>query len=252
MSGLGRRRRVLAVGAHPDDVEIGCGATLLRNAAAGHRVTLLVLTAGQRGRAADARVAEQERAAELLRAEVVWGGFADGELRADGVTVAVVERVLARTRPHVVYTHAPDDTHQDHVAAARATLAAARWHPSVLHYHGPTTLRFSPSVFTDVEGWLDAKERLVRCHAGQVAASRAVDLDAVRLAAAYWGGQARLGQAEAFETARLCWDPTAGAGPGPLDTRTDLPLAPRVTAAHGLPLVRCTGSAHQSGTSTGT
>ncbi len=207
-----RPRRVLAVGAHPDDVEIGCGATLLAHAEAGDEVALLVLTDGGRGAAPRLRRAEQEAAADLLGARLLWGGFGDGFVPSDARAVDAVEEALAVLGgADVVYTHALHDAHGDHVATARAVVSAARGLTTLLHYQSPSTLAFSPSVFVDVARLVTAKRRLVACHAGQVAASPSVDLDAVDTAGVYWGRQSRLEAAEAFEVTRLAWDPVAGA-----------------------------------------
>jgi len=70
--------RVVAIGAHPDDIEIGCGATLALHAHQGDSITMLVMTSGERGSCERrTRVAEQERASAILAARLVWGGFDD-------------------------------------------------------------------------------------------------------------------------------------------------------------------------------
>ncbi|MCA1670813.1 MAG: PIG-L family deacetylase [Actinobacteria bacterium] len=67
---------VLVIGAHPDDIELGCGAALLAHRRRGDRVDLLVMTTGGRGpQDARSRVAEQEDAAALLGAGLIWGAF---------------------------------------------------------------------------------------------------------------------------------------------------------------------------------
>src|SRR5579871_1121812 len=71
--------RVLAIGAHPDDVELGCGATLAAHRARQDEVALLVLTTGEQGpQAAASRVEEQQQAADKLGATLYWGSFDDG------------------------------------------------------------------------------------------------------------------------------------------------------------------------------
>ena len=71
--------RVLAVGAHPDDIELGCGGALLAHRARGDEITLLVMTTGEEGpQDARSRIREQEDAAALLGATLLWGGFPDG------------------------------------------------------------------------------------------------------------------------------------------------------------------------------
>jgi LmbE family N-acetylglucosaminyl deacetylase len=202
-------RRVLAVGAHPDDVELGCGGTLLAHAAAGDAVSLLVMTGGESGPAGSVpgvRRAEQEAAARLLGARVFWGGLTDCRVTADAAAVAVVEQVLREVRADVVYVHAPEDSHQDHRATAAAVLSAARRLSRVVHYQSPSTLGFAPSVFVDVTAFLSGKLAALRAHASQVAGSAMVEPDAVVAAARYWGAQARVGYAEAFTPTRLVLD----------------------------------------------
>lgn len=205
---------VLAIGAHPDDIELGCGATLLAHARHGDRVTLLVMTPGERGpQAARSRVAEQHEAAEMLGADVVWGGFEDGAVPEGRAAVDVVQDVVRQFGSDVVYTHARDDTHQDHRATASATIAACRRSLRVLLYESPTSLRFRPTVYVDVDGFLEAKLRLVSAHTSQVLTNPLVDLEALEGQARYRGFQARLRWAEAFEANRFVWDlPSRPAG----------------------------------------
>jgi LmbE family N-acetylglucosaminyl deacetylase len=222
-------RRVLAIGAHPDDIELGCGATLLGHVAAGDAVTMLVLTGGQAGPGAAHRHDEQRKAAAMLGATVRWGGLDDCDVPADATTVRLVEDVIRDTDADVVYVHAPDDSHQDHRAAAAATLSAARRMSRVLHYQSPSTLSFQPTVFVDVTAYLSGKLAALRAHASQVEMSAMVEPDAVVASARYWGAQARIGYAEAFAPCRLVLDlaPTgtpfrdAGAARMPVSMRAD-------------------------------
>lgn len=212
------RHRVLAVGAHPDDIELGCGATLAVHRARGDEITLLVLTKGELGAGPGvARVDEQESAAARLGATLVWGGQADGHVHEGRPTVEVIESVLDEVRPGVVYTHARGDTHQDHRATARATLAAARGHNGILCYEGPTTERFAPDVYVDVDGFLEAKLDLARAHLSQVLREGLVDVAALEALARQRGFEGRVHHAEAFEIGRLVLDLRPDATP---DDRT--------------------------------
>jgi LmbE family N-acetylglucosaminyl deacetylase len=219
--------RVLAIGAHPDDIELGCGATLLAHTAAGDPVTMLVLTGGEAGPGAtpDQRATEAAAAATTLGATLRWGGLPDCTLTPGAATITVIETALAATDADLVYVHAPEDSHQDHRAAAAATLSAARRLPRVLHYQSPSTLTFTPTVFTDVTAHLSGKLAALACHASQVSASAMVEPDAVVASARHWGATARIGYAEAFTPTRLVLDLA-----GPADGR-----ALEVPAAHRLP-----------------
>jgi LmbE family N-acetylglucosaminyl deacetylase len=203
--------RVLAIGAHPDDIELGCGGTLLRHRSSGDDVVLLVMTTGERGpQDSMSRVLEQQRAARLLGADLQWGGFDDGAVDGGTAGTQVVEQVLRWFRPDVVYTHSVQDTHQDHRATAQATLSATRRHCRVLHYRSPSTLNFCPQVFVDIDGLVEAKLELIRAHGSQVAGSSMIDLDVVEAEARCQGFQARVRAAEGFTTERFLWDPFAG------------------------------------------
>jgi LmbE family N-acetylglucosaminyl deacetylase len=223
-------RRVLAVGAHPDDIELGCGATLLVHSAAGDAVTMLVMTGGENGPGDDAAIAgrraEQEQAARTLGARLLWGGLRDCTVVPDAATIAVVERALEETDAEVVYVHAPDDSHQDHRAVTAATLAAARRLSRVVHYQSPSTLSFSPTMYVDVTAYLSGKLAALGAHASQVELSAMVEPDAVVASAQYWGAQARIGYAEAFAPTRMVLD---------LVTSPRRPAA-EVPDAHRLPL----------------
>jgi LmbE family N-acetylglucosaminyl deacetylase len=197
---------VLAIGAHPDDIELGCGAALLAHRRAGHPVTMLVMTAGLGDAEQRARPPEQEEAAALLQARLLWGGFEDGRVPAGGPAVQVIENAVDRSGAQVIYTHGAADSHQDHRAVAAATAAAARKTQRVLCYETPTSLGFSPTHFVDVDGLVEAKLGLIRAHLSQVMKNGLVDLEAVEAQARFRGFQARVRHAEAFEATRFVWD----------------------------------------------
>jgi LmbE family N-acetylglucosaminyl deacetylase len=198
--------RVLAVGAHPDDIELGCGATLVAHRRRGDDVTLLVMTTGEQGpQHSSSRMQEQQDAADLLGAVVRWGGFPDGEVPIGRAAVEAVHQAIAESGADIVYTHTPYDTHQDHRATAAAVLAAARRLPCVLQYESPTSVDFRPNVFVDVAGLVEAKIDLLRAHMSQVLKNGLVDLDALEAQARCRGFQCRIRHAEAFQTDRFLW-----------------------------------------------
>ena len=81
---------ILAIGPHPDDIEIGCAGTLIKYAQRGHEVSLLIITKGEKGGNSHVRYEEQLKAAELMGVkDVFWGGFKDTELLDEGNDIAV-------------------------------------------------------------------------------------------------------------------------------------------------------------------
>ncbi len=199
---------VLAIGAHPDDIELGCGGALLAHRRAGDTITLLVMTSGELGSQGDApRVLEQEESADLLHATLRWGGFEDGLVPEDRHSVSLIESVAQSSQTDMIYTHALGDTHQDHRATHGATLAAARRASRVLCYESPSTTSFTPNLYVDLDDRLEDKLELLRSHISQVLRNGPVDLDAVEAQARFRGFQARRHHAEAFETHRFVWTP---------------------------------------------
>jgi LmbE family N-acetylglucosaminyl deacetylase len=199
--------KVLAVGSHPDDIELGCSASLLRHVEAGDEVTMLVMTPGGLGpQGLTSRVREQEDAAALIGARLLWGEFEDGAVPHGRETVGFLDKVVREVGADVIYAHAPNDTHQDHVAVSKAALAAGRRLERVLFYQSPSTTSFDPTVFVDVEISLSGKLAALRAHWSQVMLCAMVDLEAVEVTARYWGTRAKVSYAEAFESPRFVWD----------------------------------------------
>ena len=169
--------RVLAVGAHPDDIEFGCGATLAKWAAAGAQVELCVLTDGSKGTwdpgsdlAALVAMRQQEQhdaAAQLGAAGVHFVGRVDGELVADRATTEALCRVIRAARPDVLLGHDPWKQyrlHPDHHAGGRLVidaLVAARdphFFPDAGVPHRPDhLLLFEAQVVDHVERVTDAQ-----------------------------------------------------------------------------------------------
>jgi len=127
-------RRILAIGAHPDDLELGCGGTLAKLADSGHEIQALVITNGERGGDRETRPGEAETGARFIGAtgvEVL--DFSDTRLPDWEFEIGdAIERVMSRINPDIVLTHSANDQHQDHLAVHRATLRAARQHSAVL------------------------------------------------------------------------------------------------------------------------
>lgn len=202
---------VLAIGAHPDDIELGCGGALAKHTQQGDMVHLLVLTTGQAGPGnAELRIAEQHLAAEALgvkQENVFWGGLPDGRVsNYELELVHVIEEVIRETSSTVVYTHGALDSHQDHRAVAEATWGAARQARNVLCYDSPSSHSFNPSVFVDISATLDQKVTALECHTSQVESSLMASTSLVRTQAGYRGFQARVAAAEGFMPHRLLLD----------------------------------------------
>lgn len=209
--------RILALGAHPDDIEFGCGAALIRFARAGHDVCLYVATFGELGGDPAVRKREQEDAAALIGARrIFWGGYPDCHLPIMAELVTGVERVIREVNPDYIFVHNLEDTHQDHRFLASAATSATRYIPNFLFYEGPTSVNFSPNAYIDIDGVLNDKLELLKKHASQVSKVNVnmPEISIVEIAsstARFRGIQGRMKVAEAFKSLRLFIDiPEAG------------------------------------------
>src|SRR6185436_11755968 len=108
------RLSVVCIGAHPDDPESGCGGTLARYSAAGHAVTIVYLTRGERGiegksleDAAHIRTLEAEASCVVLGATPMFFGQIDGETQVTHTHVAAMSKLVAAQKPDVLFTHWP-------------------------------------------------------------------------------------------------------------------------------------------------
>ena len=198
---------ILAIGAHPDDIEFGCGGTLIKYARKGARIELLVMTDGSRGGNARTRRREQQAAAKILGASRVhWGGYRDTLLPSVRHLIDRMEGVLRLSRPDFIFVNNPDDTHQDHRQVARAAVSATRWARNVLFYEGPTTTNFTPTVFIDIADEISRKIDALHTHHSQIAKTRieGTPISEIAQASAHFRGvQGRVRWAEGFAPLRL-------------------------------------------------
>jgi LmbE family N-acetylglucosaminyl deacetylase len=183
--------RVLAIGAHPDDVEFGAGGTLLKHQANGHSIHILVLTSGETGcgdYSPDIREREAMDAAAILDAGITFGRLPDSRLPDGKQTIDVIEEAVAKFCPDIAYTHSVHDTHQDHRAAALASRVALRGASRLYAYQAPSaTSEFMPQRYPDITPFIDAKMSLIRAHKSQYETRRYMEEDYVTATAHYWG-----------------------------------------------------------------
>jgi LmbE family N-acetylglucosaminyl deacetylase len=201
------KMNILAIGSHPDDIEYGCGGTLIKYAEKGHRVFLLVVTQGGMGGDRNVRKAEQLDAAQLLKAErVFWGGFTDTNVVMNADLIQSIESVIREVKPSFIFCHHPDDTHQDHRHLAQATITATRYIRNILFYEGPTSQNFNPQVYVDIAVTFEDKIKALEAHKSQISKTNVEDMNIVSLArssAHFRGIQGRVKFAEGFHISRL-------------------------------------------------
>jgi LmbE family N-acetylglucosaminyl deacetylase len=198
---------ILAIGPHPDDIEIGCGGSLIKYAQAGNNVYLMILTDGAFGGDSETRKREQEEAAKFIGVKgLYWGGYQDTELGCTRELIVKIDKVIEDVKPEVVFLNFWADVHQDHRAAAQAVISATRYIKEVLFYEVPSTQHFEPDIFVDIEDVLDKKLELLNLHASQVNRTKIENLtilESAKSCANFRGFQGRVKYAEGFKSVRM-------------------------------------------------
>ena len=198
---------ILAIGAHPDDIEYGCGGTLIKYVKAGHRVFLYIATHGTFGGDGTTRSEEMEASAKHMGAsDLFWGGYTDTQIPMSQDLIAEIEVIIGKVKPTFIFTHWRDDTHQDHRNLTACTLAATRYIPNFLFYESPSSQNFNPNVYVDISEVLDEKIELLKIHSSQISKTNIEEttiIDIAASAATFRGIQARVRYAEGFASQRL-------------------------------------------------
>lgn len=198
--------RILAIGAHPDDLEYGCAGTLIKHVQRGDEVYLAVVTDGSQGGEGALRREEQLAAAKIIGAEEVFFlGYADTQFECNRESIMKIEEIVQQTKADSVYTHYGEDTHQDHREIARAVVVAARSVANLLFFEGLSSRDFNPTVFANIGAVIHQKLAALQAHSSQVSRTNIENMtivDIVQSTANFRGIQGRVTYAEGFVAMR--------------------------------------------------
>ena len=215
---------ILAVGAHPDDIEFQCAGTLAKYVQRGDKVFVAVSTDGAAGtsrgtKEETARTREQEvrRSAAILGAEVIWLGYPDEFLYEDETVRLRYIELVRQTRPDVIITHSPADYHTDHNETSRLVfdtsfLATVPLVVTERPVHDKVTpiyymdtvagLGFVPTEFVDITEVMETKEAMLRAHESQLSWIKDHDdgdiVEQMKTVSAFRGQQCGVRYAEGF------------------------------------------------------
>jgi LmbE family N-acetylglucosaminyl deacetylase len=221
---------ILVVAAHPDDEILGCGGTMTRLAREGHEVRIVILAEGMSSRYAHREDADPQQLQHLhARAQQAADKVGAKELvlcklpdnRLDTVplleVVKLVEELVTRFRPEVIYTHHPGDLNVDHGVVHRAVLTATRpvagqCVSEIYAFEVPSSTEwafqrleplFRPSVFVDITETLETKIKALACYDTETRKfPHPRSPEALRAIATRWGSVVGLQAVEAFELIR--------------------------------------------------
>lgn len=178
---------ILAFGAHPDDVELGCGGTLLGAIAEGKKVGVIDLTKGELGTrgTTSQRLKEAQLASEVMGLTIRENlGMADGFFVNDKEHQFAIIETIRRFQPFIIFCNAPEDRHPDHGRAASLVEEASflsglskiktthngveqeAWRPTqVFHYIQSRSL--TPNFVVDISAFMDKKMESILAHSSQ-------------------------------------------------------------------------------------
>lgn len=196
-------QRALAIGSHPDDIEIGCGGTIAKWVKEyGVEFYTMTMTSGESGGSPDVRMKEQEAAGRLLGVHKhFWGDYKDTKLPLSADLISDIEGVINEIKPDVVLVHYNQDTHQDHRSVSTAAITASRYTSNLLFYEGPSTYGFTPVTFVDITDSINQKYGALYAHNSQVSKTNVKNLLITQIAEAtaiFRGVECRAKYAEGF------------------------------------------------------
>src|SRR5574337_1450965 len=199
---------ILAIGAHPDDIELGCGGLLIKAARQGHNVHMYTVTRGGASGDPKERAEELKRSARFIGAKRLWiDNFDASKLSVTNDLINHIEFFINKSNPDIIFTHSREDIHHDHRAIALATVEAARFNSNVLSYEIPLSRNFDPKVFFDISDVVHEKVELIEIFWSQQS-KLYLKANAIKGLAEYRALQSRLNTGikyvEAFEVLKIC------------------------------------------------
>lgn len=209
--------KILAVGAHLDDIEIACGGTLAKAVETGHKVKVLIMSKsgytnkeGQVQRSSEVAVIEGLSALHVLGIQDIdMLDFNTKDIPFTSNVVNPIDVCIDSFNPDIIFTHHPFDTHQAHVGVSNATIAAARRRNTVFFYEpitpsGRSYVAFKPQLYIDIENTIDKKIASLREHKSEYNKFGAEDwVTGVKCRCGFRGYEIGKKFAEAFEVLRI-------------------------------------------------
>lgn len=208
--------KILAIGAHLDDIELSCGGFLAKASFLGHEVNMVVLSDssyknynGKILRTQKQALLEGKNAAKKLKVKKLKIlNLQTKKITFDYKTVELIEKEIDSFKPELILGHWPYDTHQDHVNTGLSTLAAARYFRNILIFEplqpsSQTIEVFKPQLYVDVTKFIDQKIAAIKRHQSQYQKYGPRWIDDIYARARFRGTDVGYNYAESFQVVRL-------------------------------------------------
>ncbi len=196
---------IIAFSPHPDDAEVLMGGTIAKYTQKGHDVLIVVVTIPNQE---EKRREESRESAVILGARLSILDLDPYELAFNRNLVEIFDEVIKGFPPDIIYTSWIHESHQDHAAVSKATIAAARKNACSLYMYeqalpsGLTPYAFRAQAFVDISDTIETKIKSVLAHNSQVQNFSEQWIQGIRARATYRGFQINVEYAEAFEVVK--------------------------------------------------
>jgi LmbE family N-acetylglucosaminyl deacetylase len=207
--------KILAIGAHLDDIELACGGTLAKAIRKGHQVKCIIMTpSGYKNydgtvlRTETEAYEEGKEALSLLGVtDYVIFDFPNKHIPYNGDTVEAIDKVLNEFKPDLIFTHWSFDTHQDHQNTSLSSISASRWFNSIFMYEpfppsGRSYHPYRPQVYIDITDDMETKKKAIRAHKSQEKKYGPSWVESIESRARMRGNESGTKYAESFEVLR--------------------------------------------------
>jgi len=214
-----KSKNIMAIGAHPDDIEFGCSGTLYNHIQRGDNVTVVVMTNTESVDGVTGKVlrTKKQNQKETINSSKVLGctakflPFTDLHIPFSFSSVSKLDNLIRKYNVDTIYTHWAGDANQDHIATFKITMAAARYVPNVFCYEQIPIPRVSENemgahYYVNITDSFDKKIEASLCHKSQFKKYSSLGFDVVdnlKTLARFRGIQANCKYAEAFQVIKM-------------------------------------------------
>ena len=163
--------KIISIGSHPDDVEIGMGGTLAKHIERNDEVHVILCTLGGVAGPPEERKKEARIALQILGVNNLHLlNYQVSKLNSPTIEfVKIIKKIITEYSPDRVYTHSPHDYHQIHVSVSESVIRATKDIGQVLFYEtiSSTTPDFRPNAYVDITNYIDVKIKSLKSHKTQ-------------------------------------------------------------------------------------
>ena len=200
--------KILAIGAHSDDVEIGCGGTLLKWKDQGHDIVILTITDSEYTiptncftRTVEVAKAEAEEAAKIIGADLICLDKPTLQLIHNEEFSYEFDEVINKVKPNIVLTHWGGDIHSDHIAVSLSSIRASRHVERILLYRSNwyfTETHFKTNYIVDISQYIEKKLEVIKVYKSVLEPVNYSWIDFIKAQNTYEGRLINKGAAEGF------------------------------------------------------